>query len=79
MAIKISNKTLLEDIKNTQREKEAYNQLADGYLTLSKLPENQENGATNLYLAHHRNNTALAIQCGKLLEQLLALKALREL
>ena len=35
----ISNKALLEDIKRTEIELDAYKKIADGFLTLSNLPE----------------------------------------
>lgn len=41
MMADITNATLLEDIANTEKEVEAYRQLAEGYRTLASLPENE--------------------------------------
>ncbi|MBE3038295.1 MAG: hypothetical protein IMZ62_05740 [Chloroflexi bacterium] len=73
----ISNAQLLVDIANTQLEQEAYKILADGYETLSTLPENQESGQSNIYYFKHREFYDLSLRCRELLEKLLALKVLR--
>jgi hypothetical protein len=75
----VSNAQLLVDIANTQLEKEAYEKLAAGYAILSKLPENQETGQSNLHWMQVRKNEMLAGQCDVFLTKLLASKADRGL
>jgi hypothetical protein len=75
----IIDEQLLMDIRNTELEMGAYDKLQDGFLTLSRLPENIESGQANLHDLYHIRYRDLKTQCFELLEKLLILKDKRGL
>ena len=75
MMADITNATLLEDIANTEKEVEAYRQLAEGYAILARLPENAE-PKNGMYAMKY---DSLYEQCRKFLGQLNKIKTERGL
>ena len=75
MMADVTNATLLEDIANTEKEVEAYRQLAEGYRTLASLPENDNQEYVNL--ARHYNS--LCDECRTFLGKLNKIKTERGL
>jgi hypothetical protein len=75
----ISNEQLLKDIDLTERERDAYLKLCDGFLTLAGLPENIESGESRMCTAQHYKYSGLATMCSTFLDQLLAIKKERGL
>jgi len=71
---KISNEQLLIDIVNTEKERDAYEQLRAGYFTLSLLPENQESGESRVHSLKSEHYQQLCFQCQEFLNKLIALQ-----
>jgi aryl-alcohol dehydrogenase-like predicted oxidoreductase len=74
----VSDKELLEDIKSTEEELEAYGKLAQGYLTLSYLPENQGTQSKVFYLEYEKFFDKFN-KCFEFLQELKKLKNSRNL
>lgn len=74
----VSNETLLIDIKNTEKEILAYNKLAEGFELLSELPEFNQYKKKD-YAEKSINYENLAEGCMQFLDQLLSIKAERNL
>ena len=74
----VSNDQLLIDIKNTEIEISAYNELIDGFGLLSKLPEN-DGYKKSEYLKKHKEYCDLFSECQKFLGKLYEIKRNRGL
>lgn len=73
----VSNEELLNDIRNTEREIDAYQKLADGFYILAQLPENWENARKHNF--EGQKYSRLASECQDFLGKLYDLKAERGL
>jgi hypothetical protein len=73
----ISNEQLLNDIRLTGLEIEAYQKLATGFIMLADLPENIQSGRSHLYIAEWRKYSRLESECVDALRKLHALKVER--
>lgn len=74
----VSNEQLLQDIKNTEQEIVAYQQLVSGFRTLASLPETPQVEARK-YNFHAEAYSHAWGECAKLLRELHELKAGRGL
>lgn len=72
----VSNEQLLEDIRLTSIELEAYQKISDGFRTLANLPENQGVNA-NLHNFQADKFKRSETDCANFLKQLHELKAER--
>jgi hypothetical protein len=75
---KVSDETLLRDIKNTREELEAYHLLAKGHSILSTMPENTETQKQD-HLHKKEMYEILMATCDGFLRELLTIKAVRGL
>lgn len=75
---KVTNEQLLEDIKNTEIEINAYKQLKSAYAVLSKFPENSKLDAKK-FLMLSEKYCRIEIECSQFLEELWKLKLERGL
>jgi len=72
--MEVSNEVLLEDIHNTGLEVDAYYNLAQGFLVLSRLPEN-EGAQSTIYLHEHYKYSDLEQRCRAFFNKLMQLKS----
>jgi hypothetical protein len=70
----VSDEQLLEDIRLTQMEADAYWEIKNGYSLLSKLPENIESGKSRLYRADCEHFLQLYSECSDFLAKLNEIK-----
>ena len=78
IAENVSNDQLLTDIKNTEIEIGAYNELIDGFGLLSKLPENDGYQKAE-YLRRYKEYCDLSSECRTFLGKLYEIKRERGL
>ena len=71
--MEVSNEVLLEDIHNTGLEVDAYYNLAQGFLVLSRLPENAGSSSSK-YLAEYYKYESLYQECKVFFDKLMRLK-----
>lgn len=76
---KVSDETLLYDIKLTKKELLAYEKLREGFSILSSMPENMGSAQTKLYDFESDKYHSLAQKCAKFLHKLLDLKSKRRI
>lgn len=69
----VSNDELIKDIYNTKLELDAYRKIADGFLTLSGLPENQ-GSMSEKYFYEYKKYNGIAIECNRFLNELIKMK-----
>jgi hypothetical protein len=74
--MEVSNKELLEDIFNTEKEVEAYRMISDGLLILSSLPEN---ALEKKYKYENLLYSGFEENCRKFLNKLYEIKSERNL
>ena len=75
--LRVSNEELLEDIRITKMEQEAYQSLVDGFITLSGIPENIGTEREKKYKAEAQKFSSLDSQCSDFLKKLYDLKKFR--
>ena len=71
--MEVPNEVLLEDIHNTGLEVDAYYNLSQGFLVLSRLPENEGSQST-IYLREHYKYSDLEQRCREFFGKLMCLK-----